>query len=59
MEGGRTFHFLMFPLPFPKPKPLLLFCTYVIRPMSRQKLTLRLNAAYTNKPRNCNAEEEI
>jgi len=29
---------------FPKPKSPNTFCTYVIRPMSRQKLTLRLNA---------------
>ena len=35
-------HYL--PLSFPKPKSPNTFCTYSIRPMSRQKLTLRLNA---------------
>ena len=39
-------------LPFPKPKSPNTFCTYVIRPMSRRKITLRLNSDVVERAKN-------
>ena len=65
MEGGNFFIFLspsfFFKLQkntyfttqsFPKPKSPNTFCTYVIRPMSRRKVTLRLNNDVVEQAKN-------
>ena len=38
--------------PFPKPISPNTFCTYVIRPMSRRKVTLRLNNDVVERAKN-------
>ncbi len=67
MEGGKLFIFLSLLFPFsnyiifnnvimspsfPKPKSPNTFCTYVIRPMSRRKVTLRLNSDVVERAKN-------